>query len=90
MAQQTGGKSNNQLRFARVIFSATPRRYILGATIEKYLKSYQEVYLLTAHLLQRDIYVDYIQDGRDKVEILQKLKHEARGIMAQGGFSLHK
>ena len=38
-----------------VVVSATPRPYILKAMIEKHVQSYQEVYLLTTHLLQKDI-----------------------------------
>ena len=38
-----------------VVVSATPRLYILEAMIEKHVQSYQEVYLLTTHLLQKDI-----------------------------------
>ena len=76
--------------FTRVVFGSGPSPYILGATIQKHVAQYAEVFPQTVEDLQRDTYVDDVQSGGEDAEELQWFKREATQIMAEGGFQLHK
>ena len=73
-------------RYTRVIFGATPSPYILGTTIQKHVKQFEEEYPKTTKALLEDTYVDDGQAGGDSIEELQKFKEEATTIMDNGGF----
>ena len=77
-------------RFTRVVFGSGPSPYILGATIQKHVAQYAEVFPQTVEDLLRDTYVDDVQSGGEDAEELQRFKREATQIMAEGGFQLHK
>ena len=79
-----------EYRFTRVIFGATSSPYILGATLQKHIKGYDEAFKATAQALLEDTYVDDIQGGGDVEEDAATFKEEASNIMSEGGFTLHK
>ena len=73
-----------------MIFGATSSPYILGATLQKHIKGYNETFKATAQVLLEDTYVDDIQGGDDVEEDEATFKEEAPNIMSEGGFTLHK
>ena len=79
-----------QYRFTRVIFGSGPSPFILGATLQKHVSQYADKYPSTADDLLKNTYVDDVQSGGDCVEELISLKKEAKRIMEEGGFHLHK
>ena len=79
-----------QYCFTRVIFGSGPSSYILGATLQKHVSQYADKYPSTADELLKNTYVDDVQSGGDCVEELISFKKEARRIMEEGGFHLHK
>ena len=79
-----------EYRFTRVIFGATSSPYILGATLQKHIKGYEEEFSATAQALMEDTYVDDIQGGGGKEEDAATFKEESIKILSEGGFSLHK
>ena len=66
-----------------MIFGATSSLYILGATLQKHIRDYQEKITPTAQALLEDTYVDDIQD-------VITFKEESTKILSEGGFLLHK
>jgi hypothetical protein len=77
-------------RFTRVLFGSGPSPYILGATIQKHIIQYAEMFPETVEDLLSDTYVDDVQSGGENAEELKRFKDEATTIMAEGGFKLHK
>ncbi len=79
-----------EYRFTCVIFGATLSPYILGATVQKHLEGYENIYPETVKVLRDDTYVDDIQGGGDSKKDVVQFKEEATTIMAGAGFQLHK
>ena len=79
-----------EYRFTRVIFGATPSPYVLGSTLQKHVKQFNEEYPQTAKALLEDTYVDDVQSGGESIAELQRFKDETTKIMGKGGFTLHK
>ena len=74
----------------QVIFRATSSLYILGATLQKHIKGYNETFKAAAQALLGDTYVYDIQGGGDVEEDASTFKEEASNIMSEGDFILHK
>jgi hypothetical protein len=53
-----------EYRFTRVIFGAAPSPYILGATLQKHVKQFQDEYPETTKALLEETYVDDVQKRR--------------------------
>ena len=70
-----------------MIFGAAPSPYILGATLQKHVKQFQDEYPETTKALLEDTYVDDVQSGGSELETF---KEQATTIMEKGGFTLHK
>ena len=74
------GRNISEFRFSRVIFGATPSPYILGATIEKHLEIYRDVFPETVRMLQEDTYVDDIQGEGRAQAIFQNFKEKQQKL----------
>jgi len=83
-------KNIAEYHFTQVIFGATSSPHILGATLQKHIKGYEETFKATAQALLEDTYVDDIQGEGDAEEDAATFKEEASNIMSEGGFTLHK
>ena len=79
-----------EYRFTRVIFGAAPSPYILGATLQRHVKQFQDEYPETTKALLEDTYVDDVQSGGDSISELETFKKQATTIMEKGGFTLQK
>ena len=73
-----------------MIFDSAPSPYILGATFEKHIDHYKEAFLKTVKELKDNTYVDDVQSGGDTKDELITFKEEAKKIMSEGRFHLHK
>ena len=79
-----------ELRFARVMFGASPSPYILGATLDKHVDKYSKTFPDTVRALKEDTYIDDVQDGDNTPDVIERFKKEATAILREGGFTLHK
>ena len=59
-----------------MIFGATSRPYILGATLQKHIKGYEEEFSATVQALMENTYVNDIQGGGGKEEDAATFKEE--------------
>lgn len=74
-----------------MIFGAVSSSYILGATLQKHIKGYNETFQATAQALLEDTYVDDdIQGEGDVEEDAATFNEEASNIISEGFFTLHK
>ena len=77
------GRNIIEYRFTRVIFGATPSPYILGVTLQKHIKMFEEEFTATAQSLLEDTYVDDIQGGGDAEEDATRFKKEATKTLSE-------
>ena len=79
-----------EYRYTRVIFGSGTSPYILGATLQKQVSQYAEMFPSATDELLNNTYVDDVQSDGDHSNQLMKFKEEAKKIMEEGGFHLHK
>lgn len=77
-------------RMCRVIFGATSSPFLLSACIKHHLRKFEEVYPVTAELLNKYMYVDDFICGQDKVEDALQVYKEAKEIMKAASMNLTK
>ena len=68
-------------RFTRVVFGSGPSPYIFGATMQKHINQYAEMFPETVEDLLSDTYVDDVQSQGENAEELKWFKDEATTIM---------
>ncbi|XP_028404087.1 uncharacterized protein LOC114526759 [Dendronephthya gigantea] len=77
-------------RMTRAMFGLGPSPFLLGGTLNVHLEKYAEHYPQCVEELSEGTYVDDINIGGDKVEETVVLKEQAKEILSEGSFVLHK
>lgn len=77
-------------RMTRAMFGPGSSPFLLGGTLNVRLETYVQQYLERVEKLSEGSYVDEINIGRDTVEETQILKEQAKEILAEGNFKIHK
>ena len=72
------------------MFGVGPRPYILNATIEKYVSTFNAMYPQTVKALLNGTYAGDMQGGGGCIKDLETFKTDAEIIVEEKGFSLHK
>ena len=62
------------LRFTRLVFGLVQSPFILGGTLQEYLGSYVEKYLIEVAEIKDDLYVDNLTSGGNNFEQVTSLK----------------
>ena len=78
------------LRFTRLVFGLRPSPAILGATLQHHLKLYKQSEPEMFQLLEQSFYVDDLLTGESNDEKSLVIYHQAKKLMAEGGFNLRK
>ncbi len=79
-----------ELRFTRVIFGAGPSPFLLNATLQKHVSSYENEDPEFVRNVIRSLFVDDYVGGAGTSEEAVVLKRKLTDIMKQGGFTMHK
>ena len=77
-------------KFARVLFGLAPSPFLLNATVETHIRSYDGKEKLLAEKLLRDLYVDDSTAGVKSVNEGIQFYKFAKRAMKEGGFDLTK
>lgn len=75
------------LRFARVVFGASPSPFLLNATIKHHIEKYQFSHPSLVKTLMESIYVDDVVCRADGEEAIYA---ESKEILSHGSFNLWK
>ena len=78
------------MRFTRVVFGVSSSPFLLNATINHHLLTYQNSHPALVDTLSRSIYVDDVTYGADSDDAAYELHTVSRKIFAEGGFNLRK
>ena len=86
---ETRVESDNiqEYRFCRVPFGLISSPFLLGATIESHLESYDRELALK---LKSDIYVDNMKTGADTIESTIQVYRESKSIFREASMNLRK
>ena len=86
---ETRVESDNiqEYRFCRVPFGLISSPFLLGATIESHLESYDSELALK---LKNDIYVDNLITGADSIESAIQVYHESKSIFREASMNLQE
>ncbi len=74
----------------RAMFGLGPSPFLLGGTLNVHLEKYAQQYPQCVEELSEGTYVDDINIGGDTVEETKVLKEQAKKILGEGSFMLHK
>ena len=77
-------------KFTRVVFGVGPSPYLLNATLNKHLSSFEDSFPTAVQKLKDSMYVDDVIMGADSVSGAISLCQDAKKIFAAGGFNLRK
>ena len=77
-------------RMTRAMFGLGPSPFLLGGTLHVHLEKYAEQYPQCVEELSEGTYVDDINIGGDTMEETHALKEQAKEILGEGSFMLHK
>ncbi len=77
-------------RMTRAMFGLGPSPFLLGGTLNVHLEKYAQQYPQCVEELSEGTYVDDINIGGDTVKETKVLKEQAKEILGEGSFMLHK
>ena len=78
------------MRFTRALFGLVQSPFLLGATIEEHLNSFENNHPAEVNEIRRSLYVDDVISGACTVEQAQHLKDTAISVFGEANFELHK
>ena len=78
------------MRFTRVVFGVASSPFLLNATVQYHVKSYEHTHPELVSQLLRSIYVDDVVYGAPDVDKAYQLFESSKDIMRGGGFNLRK
>ena len=63
---------------------------VLGAVIGHHVSKYHKCQPELCRCIEQSLYVDYLNAGADNIDNAFKLHREAKSLMSDSGFNLHK
>ena len=79
-----------ELRFARAIFGAGPSPFLLNATLQKHIESYEQADPEFVRKVVGSLFVDDFVGGANNSSEAVVLRRKLAEVMQKGGFTLHK